>query len=79
MKMYYQKNDGYPGKYSKGLAKYALYDLRRDPGERYDVQKLYPEVVTELEKLAEKARQDLGDNLTSRLGENRRECGKIKQ
>ena len=34
-----------------------------------------PKVINELEKLVEKARKDLGDNLTGRLGENRREPG----
>ena len=29
------KNDGHPGPYSKFTAEYALYNLRRDPGEEY--------------------------------------------
>ena len=71
-------NDGLPGPYAKLQALYALYDLRRDPGERYDVQSIYPEKVAELEALAEKARQDLGDDLTGRVGANLRPCGKIE-
>ena len=71
-------NDGLPGPYAKLQAPYALYDLRRDPGERYDVQSIYPEKVAELEALAEKARQDLGDDLTGRVGANLRPCGKIE-
>lgn len=72
-------NDGYPGKapenhpYPK-----ALYDLRRDPGERYDVQDLYPGIVEELEKLAEEAREDLGDDLVKRVGKNIRNTGSVK-
>lgn len=50
----------------------GLYDLRRDPGERYNVRFLYPEIVIELEELAEKARLDLGDDLTKRKGSGRR-------
>src|SRR5690606_19913912 len=39
-------NDGHPGPYKDGvLTNTVLYDLRRDPGERYDVKELYPEIV----------------------------------
>jgi len=71
-------NDGFPGPYAWKEAEYALYDLRRDPGERYDVKELYPEIVAELETLVEKARQDLGDDLTERTGKNVREIGRLK-
>jgi arylsulfatase len=54
----------------------ALYDLRRDPGERYDVQKTYPKIVEELLQLAEEAREDLGDDITQKTGKNNREAGK---
>jgi len=56
----------------------ALYDLRRDPGERYDVKFTYPEIVKELEKIAAEAREDLGDDLTGNPGKNRREPGRVK-
>jgi len=70
-------NDGWPGAYARDTATFALYDLRRDPGEEYNVKELYPDVVMELEKYAEIAREDLGDNLTGRQGNNVRESGKI--
>jgi len=54
-----------------------LYDLRRDPGERYDVKKVFPEVVTELTKIADEARIDLGDDLTGHPGTGRRPIGKV--
>ena len=54
-----------------------LYDLRRDPGERYNVIKEFPNVVAELSKVAEEARDDLGDGLTSRAGRGRRPSGKV--
>ncbi len=56
----------------------ALYDLRRDPGERYDVQSFYPEIVFELEKMAGEAREDLGDDLTGNPGKNRRQPGRVQ-
>lgn len=69
-------NDGYPGKAPESRAyPLALYDLRRDPSERYDVQNLYPAIVAELQKIAEEARDDLGDDLTLRIGKNVRESG----
>jgi len=70
-------NDGFPGPYSQGRAEYALYNLRRDPGERYDVKEQHPAILSELEELAEQARSDIGDELTGRPGENRRPRGRI--
>ena len=71
------KNDGHPGPYSIFTTEYALYNLRRDPGEEYNVKELYPEIVKELENLAEIARNDLGDDLNKRIGNNIREPGRI--
>lgn len=73
-------NDGKPGKVDEQRQfEQALYDLRRDPGERYDVQTMYPEVMNELLKIAEDARMDLGDVLTNHPGTNRRPIGNTKQ
>jgi len=70
-------NDGYPGQVNENSpVPMALYDLRRDPGERYDVQKTYPKIVEELLQLAEEAREDLGDDITQKIGKNNREAGK---
>ena len=68
--------DGFPGEVNDDFTiTKALYDLRRDPGERYDVQEQFPEMVKTLEELAEKAREDLGDDLTKRTGKNVRKPG----
>jgi arylsulfatase len=72
-------NDGFAGKTPEDvLTPMALYDLRRDPSEQYDVQKLYPEIVAELQIIAEEAREDLGDDLTSRKGKNVRVSGLVE-
>lgn len=70
--------DGFPGDVNERKEEpMALYDLRRDPGERYDVQNHYPDIVNELLIVAEMAREDLGDVITDRKGKNVREAGKV--
>ena len=71
------KNDGHGGPYSRIETGLELYNLRRDPGEEYDVITLYPDVTKELLDLAEIARSDMGDNLTGRKGSNIRKSGKL--
>ena len=70
-------NDGQPGKLAEiDLRKAEMYDLRRDPGERYDVLAQYPEQAAKLMKEADKMRKELGDNLTRVKGTERREPGR---
>ena len=74
---YLPGNDGIPGEVNENhVHSGGLYDLRRDPGERYDVSSTHPEIVKVLERIADKARQDLGDDLTRNRGKNRREPGR---
>ncbi len=71
--------DGFPGSVNENFQhEEGLYDLRRDAGERYDVKEYYPEVIAELKKIAEDARQDLGDDIQKAEGKNRREPGRIE-
>ena len=71
--------NGFPGQTgTETIESMQLYDLRRDPGEWYDVSKWYPAKVMELEALAVKARADLGDELTKSPGANRRKAGSVK-
>jgi arylsulfatase A-like enzyme len=53
--------NGHPGPTGTGRISRALYDLEADPGERRDVADQHPEVVLELEKVAARARAELGD------------------
>ncbi|HVT85827.1 MAG TPA: sulfatase [Chitinophagaceae bacterium] len=69
--------DGWPGKIHMDSTGYALYDLRRDPGERNNVKDQNPEIIEKLLQLVEQAREDLGDDLTGRPGRNRRPAGKL--
>ncbi len=71
--------DGFPGKYAKDSTGLALYDLRRDPGEHYDVKALFPDVVQDLMTVVAQAREDLGDDLTGHQGKNRRPAGKAEE
>ncbi|TAE32879.1 MAG: arylsulfatase [Cytophagales bacterium] len=70
--------DGFPGKNVENHPHpLALFNLQRDPGERYDVQAQFPDIVTELQALANTAREDLGDDLTKSPGLNRRPVGTV--
>lgn len=72
--------DGSAGKVNESHAiAGGLYDLRRDPGERYDMSAFYPEMVKELEALADEARADLGDDLRNMAGPHRREPGRVER
>ena len=71
--------DGWPGKtVNVEINQNELYDLRRDPGENYNVAGYYPEIVKELLLIADEARKDLGDDFTKSPGANRRQPGSIK-
>ncbi|MFM1912594.1 MAG: hypothetical protein RIR51_432, partial [Bacteroidota bacterium] len=71
--------DGFPGKVDENYpVPEGLYDLRRDPSERYDVRNSYPEIYQKLLTLAEKARKELGDDLLERKGEENREIGRVE-
>ena len=77
---YVPGNDGQPGRLTVvELMKRELYDVRRDPGERYDVLSQYPEVAAKLMKIADEKRYQLGDNLMRVKGKENRESGKINK
>jgi arylsulfatase len=53
--------DGLPGPTGTVKVDFALYNLEEDIGERNNVFEQFPDVVTQLMVLAERARRDLGD------------------
>lgn len=73
-------NDGQPGKVIDIFLDHCeLFDLRRDPGERYNVIDEFPEERAKLEAIADKYRALLGDDLTNIKGSERRPVGHEKE
>ena len=69
--------DGKPGEVIDiPFEELSLFDLRRDPGERYNVIDEYPEEVAGLQEFAAQMRASLGDNLTGEKGSERRKAGR---
>ena len=58
----------HPGPYGRGRSGLELYDLVNDIGERVDLASKFPNIVSDLKELGEKARSTLGDKLTDRIG-----------
>ncbi|WP_336516646.1 sulfatase [Pollutibacter soli] len=70
--------DGYPGQYGSDTVYLALYNLYTDPGEDRDLKAHFPDVVRQLDSIAQKYRVALGDGLTGQSGSEVREAAKIK-
>jgi arylsulfatase A-like enzyme len=67
--------DGLPGAFVRREIALSLFDLEKDAGETTDVAGQNPAVVQRLQEYAERARGDLGDSLTKRVGRNVRIAG----
>jgi len=71
---------GIPAKYEvRTIARPELYDLVTDLGETNDVAAEHPEIVKTLLDAAEKARADLGDSLTGRVGRGIRPATRVPE
>jgi arylsulfatase A len=68
---------GTPAKYETGRIGRALFDLEQDPGETTDVLADHPDVVTRIEALADRMRQDLGDAATKQPATGARAPGRL--
>ena len=55
-----------------------LYDLSKDISETKNVAAQYPEVVTQIEILANDMRIELGDNLNGQNGKENRPIGRLQ-
>lgn len=71
--------NGFPGKVVENdSVKLALYNLQSDPGETIDVKEQHPDVMTELNAIADKYRKELGDDLTGKKGTENRAAAKVE-
>jgi len=68
---------GIPVKYEMDQTGLALYDLTRSPDEARDVLTEHPAEAQRLQKLADRMRAELGDDLTGVAGAGRREPGRV--
>jgi arylsulfatase len=68
---------GQPVPYLMAETELALYNLSKDVGESKNLADRRPAVVARLQKLAEKARAELGDALTGRTGTGVRKPGRL--
>jgi arylsulfatase A-like enzyme len=71
--------DARPGSLTTQRIGLALFDLEADVGETTNVADQHPEAVARLVKLAEAARDDLGDSATNRQGQGVREPGRLPE
>jgi arylsulfatase A len=69
--------DGQPAGYAEAKTPLALFDLTKDVGETTNVAEQHPEVVEKLKKLADQAREDLGDTATKQEGKGVRPAGQF--
>lgn len=68
---------GIPTKYEQRRIKLSLFDLEADPGESQDVAAEHSDVVSRLQSLGERARDDLGDTATGQKGRHIRPAGQL--
>lgn len=71
--------NGAKGEMTKKSIDWALYDLRRDPGERYNVIEQYPEDVKRLKLQLDKMRSEVGDSNMKIKGSEVRSSGVITE
>lgn len=68
---------GQPVAYQNARIELALFDLQTDPGETTNLADKHPDVVAQIEGLAEAVRAELGDSATKQTGRSRRPPGRL--
>ena len=72
------RDDGVPIKYEYvDLKQNELYNLKTDPSESTNIIEDFPEIVKQIQNLANKKRQEIGDDLFGITGNEIREVGLI--
>jgi arylsulfatase A len=71
--------DGKPGGITQGKIELSLFNLADDPAEQKNVIDDHPDVVARLQKLADAARADLGDEHRKLTGNGRRAAGQSQK
>jgi arylsulfatase A-like enzyme len=69
---------GVPAKYRTARIALALFDLEKDVGETTNVADQHPEIVAQIERLAEEMRADLGDSARQRAPTGARAPGRLE-
>lgn len=69
-------NDGHAGKYLWPTVGLELFDLENDRNETRDVSADFPEVLAQMQKLADAKREELGDGFQKIKGRENREPGR---
>jgi arylsulfatase A-like enzyme len=69
---------GVPGGITQGKIGKALFNLKEDPSESRNVLEQHPEIVAQLDQIAQAAREDLGNSHQKVNGKNRRPAGKAE-
>ncbi len=73
------RDDGRPIKYERAEIGLSLFDLQNDMSETTNVKDQHPEVVAQMEKLADEMRADLGDSARKMKGSGRRQVGRLQK
>ena len=68
---------GKPGKTVSQKVELSLFDIEKDPAQKVNLADKFPEVVSQLQQLADRCREDLGDSATKQKGKNLRDPGRL--